>query len=560
MKFIKAMEGLKTVLGKYASLLIKRPESLTEPVDNRSQSADSQEHDQEHTLAIPISTVQDENQVETTAQETANAPFKQLVQQKLVHIARGTGQYIRIHRWTIVQGISTAAFIGALLVAGNQYVQLNMNKVYHVIVNGEDVGTVSNPEVVLAVEEAQKQEVQQKSDSVEMVLLEPAIQFTDEKAFKLAANDKEVVQKLPSYFTSYPVGQELKVDGKLIGVLKDKETVDSILDQIKGKFDSKKKEPGKVAILSASPAVEVEEVELQSIDFVQQVELNQIRIQPQDIMDPDEILKKLETGDVQPTKYTVEKGDCVSCIAKKFNISKQVIYENNPWIVDDMIKVGQQLDLTVLQPTLAVRTVEKVIESQEIQYTTEYQQDPTMRAGLTQVISPGKNGMKKVTVLLTKVNGYLVEEAVQDEEVLEEPVKAVAKRGTKVIQGEGTGKFAWPVVSASISSTFGTRWGVLHKGVDLTSGNKNILASDNGKVIYTGYKSDYGNHIIIDHLNGYKTLYGHLSAINTSVGKIVEKGEKIGLMGSTGDSTGVHLHFEIQKGKSPDNPMKYISR
>ncbi len=133
--------------------------------------------------------------------------------------------------------------------------------------------------------------------------------------------------------------------------------------------------------------------------------------------------------------------------------------------------------------------------------------------------------MKKVTVQLTKVNGMLEEEEVLSEDIVQNPVKAVVKRGTKVIKGEGTGKFAWPVVSASITSTFGTRWGAFHKGIDIT-GNKNILAADNGKVVAAGTKSDYGNYIIIDHLNGYRTLYGHMSKLLVTKGAIVEKGEK----------------------------------
>jgi murein DD-endopeptidase MepM/ murein hydrolase activator NlpD len=215
----------------------------------------------------------------------------------------------------------------------------------------------------------------------------------------------------------------------------------------------------------------------------------------------------------------------------------------------------------VLQPTLAVRTVEKVVETQEIQFVTEYQKDESLRLGTDQTISAGKNGLKKVIIQLTKVNGLMVEETVLNEEIIQEPVKAVVRKGTKVIKGEGTGKFAWPVVSSSISSTFGARWGVMHKGVDLTSPNKNIMSSDNGKVVFAGNKGDgYGNSIIIDHLNGYKTLYGHLSQINVTVGKIVEKGEKIGYMGSTGNSTGVHLHFEVQRNNVPENPLKFLNR
>lgn len=158
------------------------------------------------------------------------------------------------------------------------------------------------------------------------------------------------------------------------------------------------------------------------------------------------------------------------------------------------------------------------------------------------------------------MNGLVIEEAVQGEEVVVQPVKALVRKGTKVITGQGTGKFAWPVQSYSITSTFGYRWGALHKGLDLTSPNKTILASDNGKVVYASYDNGYGNHVILDHMNGYKTLYGHMSQMYVKVGQIVEKGEKIGFMGSTGNSTGVHLHFEVQKNDTAENPSKYLNR
>jgi murein DD-endopeptidase MepM/ murein hydrolase activator NlpD len=200
------------------------------------------------------------------------------------------------------------------------------------------------------------------------------------------------------------------------------------------------------------------------------------------------------------------------------------------------------------------------VENQEVQYDTEVIKDPGKRAGTSdEVIQQGKNGAKLVTFEITKINGQMNEEQLVDEKIIVPSVKAVVKKGTKVVLGEGTGKFSWPVLSASLTSGFGVRWGKMHKGIDL-SGNRNILASDNGRVESAGYRNDYGNYIVVDHMNGYKTLYGHLSQILTSVGKTVEKGEKIGIMGSTGDSTGVHLHFEIQRNESPENPLKYLNR
>ncbi|MDF2960345.1 MAG: rane protein [Paenibacillus sp.] len=464
-------------------------------------------------------------------------------------------------KWNLAKTVSVLSMVAAVVWSGNAYVSANIAQIVHVSINGQEVGTVKDKALVEQFVAEKTKELTESNSNIHVVVKAPEVTFTDEKAFNAVTNEQEVMNKLGEAIFAQPVGTELLVDGKPMGILKDQATASQMLEEIKSTVVEKKKDTGKVKILSAAPAEPVGEVELQKVDFVQKIELKDIPIQPQDVVNPDELRKKLETGDVQPIKYTVEKGDCVSCIAKKFNIPKQVIYQNNPWITDDMIKAGQELDLTVLQPTLAVRTVEKLIEQEEIQYDTEYQKDDSMRVGNDQTIKAGKNGLKKVVIQVTKINGFMVEETVQNEEIVQAPVTAVVRKGTKVIKGEGSGKFAWPVVSSSISSTFGQRWGTMHKGIDLTSPNKNILAADNGKVVFAGNKNDgYGNVVILDHLNGYKTLYGHLSKINVTSGKIVEKGEKIGFMGSTGDSTGVHLHFEVQRNDRPENPLKYLNR
>lgn len=473
---------------------------------------------------------------------------------------------LRSYRFHIIGGLGLAAVIWSGALGFQHYVEAHTYEIYHVYVKDQLVGTVSNPQIVDEFKITKYKELEEKNPNMHMVLNAEEIVLKGERAYKGESDDQAVIAKLNELVSTHAVGVELVVDGKVVGVVKDKDTADQILKQVKAKYGGEavaekqeQEEKGQVSILSAEEELSPGESLVQEVDFVQDVEIVQKDINPEELMSPEDVLKKLETGDVQPTKYTIEKGDCVSCIAKKFNISKQVIYENNPWIVDDAIKAGQVLDLTVLQPTLSVKTVEKVVERQEIQYETEYVKDDTLKAGVIQTISQGKNGVKNVTFLVTKVNGKWMEEEMLDEEIIQEPVTAKAKKGTKVIKGEGTGKFAWPVVGSSLTSGYGYRWGKLHKGVDLT-GSRSILASDNGKVEYVGYKSDYGNHIIITHLNGYKTLYGHLSTMSVKVGQIVEKGEKIGIMGSTGDSTGVHLHFEVIRGGVPENPLKYLNR
>ncbi|GIP40614.1 metalloendopeptidase [Paenibacillus sp. J31TS4] len=465
---------------------------------------------------------------------------------------------LKEHRYSVAKGLGAFGLVAAITIGGNQFVQSNTLELYDVYVDGEKVGTVNDPQVVEDFKLAKYKELDQEHPNVHMVLNTDDVTLSREREFKKTYDNEGALAQLDKKLVAQPVGVELVVDGKAVGILKDKDTAEKILDQIKSKYTGGK-DANKVSVLSANANNEKTEVE--QADFVQKVEMKPVKlVTEKEVVDPQKMAETLQTGDVTPTEYTVQKGDCVSCIATKYNISKQVIYANNPWIIDDQIKEGQKLNLTVLQPKLSVKTVEKVTEQQEVHYATEVIKDDKMKVGEVQTITPGKNGLKQVTFNVTKVNGLMMDEQLVDEKILVEPVAAVEKKGTKVVLGEGSGKFAWPVVGATLTSGFGTRWGKLHKGIDLSSGNKNILAADNGTVVAAGYKSDYGNYVILNHKNGYETLYGHMSQIYVKTGQVLEKGEKLGYMGSTGDSTGVHLHFEVIKNGSVDNPLKYLNK
>ena len=118
--------------------------------------------------------------------------------------------------------------------------------------------------------------------------------------------------------------------------------------------------------------------------------------------------------------------------------------------------------------------------------------------------------------------------------------------------------FAIPVF-AEVSSPFGKRWGREHKGMDFAANHgDDVFATNNGTVSYSGYEQSFGNLIIIEHSNGYESYYAHLSERIVSYGESVSKGQLIGRVGSTGNSTGPHLHFEIRKDKIPQNPAEFI--
>jgi murein DD-endopeptidase MepM/ murein hydrolase activator NlpD len=138
---------------------------------------------------------------------------------------------------------------------------------------------------------------------------------------------------------------------------------------------------------------------------------------------------------------------------------------------------------------------------------------------------------------------------------------ARASRGDGSIGGDsrvsGMG-LIWPIGGA-VTSEFGYRWGRLHAGIDISdpSGTP-IHAAKAGQVIFAGWMDGYGNCVIIDHGGGFSTLYGHQSRLGTSDGASVTRGETIGFVGSTGHSTGNHLHFETRVNGTPENPRRYL--
>jgi len=130
----------------------------------------------------------------------------------------------------------------------------------------------------------------------------------------------------------------------------------------------------------------------------------------------------------------------------------------------------------------------------------------------------------------------------------------------------GTGRYIWPATSTYVTSPFGTRWHPVlggyrtHYGIDIgASYGTNIYAADSGTVEISTYSSSYGNYVLINHGGGNATLYAHMSTRYVEVGQSVSQGEVIGLIGSTGISTGPHLHFETRENGTRVDPMKYFN-
>ncbi len=122
----------------------------------------------------------------------------------------------------------------------------------------------------------------------------------------------------------------------------------------------------------------------------------------------------------------------------------------------------------------------------------------------------------------------------------------------------GSGLLSWPV-SGPVTSGYGLRWGRMHEGIDIAVGSGTpVYAAAAGTVIYAGWLGGYGNLVVVDHGNGLSTAYGHNSSLVSSVGQAVAAGEVIAYSGSTGHSTGPHVHFEVRVNGSPVDPLGYL--
>jgi murein DD-endopeptidase MepM/ murein hydrolase activator NlpD len=159
------------------------------------------------------------------------------------------------------------------------------------------------------------------------------------------------------------------------------------------------------------------------------------------------------------------------------------------------------------------------------------------------------------------MNDRIAEYAAEAEAVASE--EGNIQKLLNVAQGGDTGPASaagliWPC-RGPLTSGFGMRWGRMHQGQDIACGyGTPIHAAKAGTVVFAGVMSGYGNVIIIDHGGGFSTLYAHQSSLAASQGQHVNQGDVIGYVGSTGHSTGPHLHFETRFGGNPRNPMPYL--
>ena len=148
----------------------------------------------------------------------------------------------------------------------------------------------------------------------------------------------------------------------------------------------------------------------------------------------------------------------------------------------------------------------------------------------------------------------------QQSAALEARIREAQQRSSvpAVVAPSGSGVLGWPV-SGPVTSGFGVRWGRMHEGIDIAVGEGTpVRAAAAGTVIYAGWMGGYGNLVVVDHGGGVSTAYGHNTSVTVGIGQRVEQGQLIAYSGSTGHSTGPHVHFEVRINGTAVDPMGYL--
>ncbi|MGN1320615.1 MAG: M23 family metallopeptidase, partial [Acutalibacteraceae bacterium] len=217
--------------------------------------------------------------------------------------------------------------------------------------------------------------------------------------------------------------------------------------------------------------------------------------------------------------------------------------------------------------SLSVITEMRQVSEVIVPFTSTVQKTDEQIYGYEEVTVQGVSGVNRITQDVVLIDGQEQSRTDVSTEVVVAPVNEVVVKGTaktlasaKQKQAAHSAGFIFPVPSGTwrVSSYYGDGRG--HKGVDICAkSGTSIYAVADGKVVYSGWKGDYGYCVIIEHEGGIRTLYAHAKQLCCSVGDSVSQGEIIALVGTTGQSSGNHVHFEvIVNGRNVD-PAPYIN-
>jgi murein DD-endopeptidase MepM/ murein hydrolase activator NlpD len=361
--------------------------------------------------------------------------------------------------------------------------------------------------------------------------------------------------EVTAMITPYIDGYALTVGEEILIKAASAEAVIKVLDQYKAYYVQT--EEGKT----------VESVDIEDVYAVVAIEAP-----PEAIMTEEEAFAHLLEGGSGLSTYTVEAGESLWIIASKNDLTvEEITAANEGLTTETMIHPGQSINLSEEKPYLTVVAKGTAVQQESIPYSVVTKTDSEVAAGRSVVQQAGQTGSKDVTYSFVEKNGKIIAKEVLEEVVISAPVDQIVAKGpapvviasSSSVSGASRGggnvpSLSWPI-SGNVTSNYGYRGGSLHSGMDIDGyTGQPFYAAAAGTVVGAGWMSSYGYCILLDHGDGVITRYAHASQLYVGVGDVVSKGQNIGLVGSTGNSTGSHMHFEVIINGSTVNPRNYL--
>jgi murein DD-endopeptidase MepM/ murein hydrolase activator NlpD len=307
----------------------------------------------------------------------------------------------------------------------------------------------------------------------------------------------------------------------------------------------------------------------EEVEFLWTFEAEQGDLFPaESIVDPQIIIRSITRNNEEAQFYTVAEGDSHYLISEILDVSMDELERLNPGFSEQELFPGDRIKFSAAVPHLPVAVTRTEIYDQHISFLTEYRDVDTLFVNTQHTSVVGQYGIDRITARVTLLNGVEIGRRIENREHVSDPVTQIISRGTRIPVGtvsnqEGeAGKFIWPLPTQHGISEWGWWDGGYsgHSGIDFGAPyGTPIFAGANGTVSFSGWFAGYGNTVIIDHDDGLRTLYGHASVLNVSVGDTVIQGETVAFVGATGRADGNHLHFEVRSsGGQILNPRGYL--
>ena len=439
-----------------------------------------------------------------------------------------------------------------------------LSTIHHVYVDGKLIGAVEEKEQVQKAIDSKVTETQKKYKDYDLTVGNE-ISYISEKVFRYSTNDQRVLDRVLDKVEIMANGAVIMVEDEPVVYLYSEEAAEEAVNKLKLDFVSEE-ELAEIESRKETneelPPLQENQSRILDVRMNEKVSVNKEKVSLENILTIKEAISLLKKGTLEEKQYEVQEGDVLGSIAQDHNLTTSELLNLNPSIKEDsLLQIGDKLNVTAYKPYVHIIVEEERFRTEEIAYVQKVEDDANRPKGETRVKQEGQNGERTVNSIVTKQNGVVVRTDIIEEVVTKEPVDKIVQRGTKVIPSRGTGSLAWPAVGGYVSSKMGYRWGSYHKGIDIARpSDRTIKAADNGIVESAGWDGGYGNKIVINHQNGMKTVYAHLSSMSVSRGQTVARGQSIGVMGSTGNSTGIHLHFEVYQNGQLKNPLNYLNR